>query len=146
MKARMQPVDTVWAKFPRVVRDLATACGKEVSLDDARPRDRARPRLVEAVRDPLTHLVRNAVDHGIERPSDRVAAGKPRDRLLVLRAFHESRPRRRRARGRRRRHRPGEVVAKAVERGLVTPAQAATMSDHDALALSSGRASRPPSR
>ncbi|MBM6401755.1 chemotaxis protein CheA [Phycicoccus sp. MQZ13P-5] len=135
MKARMQPVDTVWAKFPRVVRDLATACGKDVSLTML-GRDTELDRgLVEAVRDPLTHLVRNAVDHGIETPAERVAAGKPAGGALVLRASHES-------------GRvvielsddgagldPAAITAKAVERGIITPAQAASMSAHDAHAL-----------
>lgn len=90
MKTRMQPVANVWAKFPRVVRDLAAACGKQVRLDlDGADTELDRT-IVEAVRDPLTHLVRNAVDHGIEPPAARVARGKPAEGRLRLHAFHES--------------------------------------------------------
>jgi two-component system, chemotaxis family, sensor kinase CheA len=133
VKTRMQPVDHVLGKFPRTVRDLAVSCGKEVRLviDGADTElDRS---LVEAIRDPLTHLVRNAVDHGIEAPADRVAAGKPREGRLSLRAFQES----------------GRVTvevaddgagipveavrAKAVARGLVSADAAAGLSAHDVL-------------
>lgn len=133
VKTRMQPVDHVLGKFPRTVRDLAVACGKEVRLvvDGADTElDRS---LVEAIRDPLTHLVRNAVDHGIERPDDRVAAGKPREGRLTLRAFQEG----------------GRVTievaddgagipveavrAKAVARGLLAAETAAALADHDVL-------------
>jgi len=90
VKTRMQPVEQVFNKFPRTVRDLAVACGKEVQfvLDGGETElDRT---LVEAIRDPLTHLIRNAVDHGIETPEARVARGKPRAGRLMLRAFNES--------------------------------------------------------
>ncbi len=133
VKTRLQPIDHVLGKFPRTVRDVAVACGKEVRLviDGADTElDRS---LVEAIRDPLTHLVRNAVDHGIESPADRVARGKPREGRLSLRAFQES----------------GRVTievaddgggipveavrAKAVARGLVTADAAAALADHDVL-------------
>jgi two-component system chemotaxis sensor kinase CheA len=90
VKTRMQPIDHVFSKFPRTVRDLAVACGKEVQLvvDGADTElDRS---LIEGIRDPLTHLIRNAVDHGIEPPAIREAGGKPRAGRLSLRAFHES--------------------------------------------------------
>jgi len=90
VKTRMQPVDHVFSRFPRTVRDLAVSCGKEVqfSIDGADTElDRT---LIESIRDPLTHLIRNAVDHGIESPEARLAAGKPRAGRLALRAFNES--------------------------------------------------------
>ena len=90
VKTRMQPIEHVFNRFPRTVRDLAVACGREVQLviDGADTElDRS---LIESIRDPLTHLVRNAVDHGIESPADRQAKGKPRAGRLLLRAFHES--------------------------------------------------------
>jgi two-component system, chemotaxis family, sensor kinase CheA len=90
VKTRMQPVDHVFSRFPRTVRDLAVSCGKEVqfSIDGADTElDRT---LIESIRDPLTHLIRNAVDHGIESPETRLAAGKPRAGRLALRAFNES--------------------------------------------------------
>lgn len=89
MKTRMQPIGNVWAKFPRVVRDLAVACGKQVRLDlDGQETELDRT-IIEAIRDPLTHLVRNAVDHGIEPPAARAARGKPAEGRLLLHAFHE---------------------------------------------------------
>ncbi|GIL35108.1 chemotaxis protein CheA [Phycicoccus sp. DTK01] len=135
MKARMQPVDTVWAKFPRVVRDLATACGKDVALTMLGRETELDRGLVEAIRDPLTHLVRNAVDHGIEAPEVRTKAGKPATGTLVLRASHES--------GRvvieleddGAGMDPDVILAKALERGIVSPAQAAAMAPHEAYAL-----------
>ena len=128
VKTRLQPVEHVFSRFPRTVRDLAVSCGKEVQLviDGADTElDRS---LIESIRDPLTHLIRNSVDHGIEPPDARAAAGKPRAGRLSLRAFNES----------------GRVTIevsddgagiafekvreKAVARGLVSAAEAAAMS------------------
>lgn len=89
MKTRMQPIGNIWSKFPRVVRDLATACGKQVRLEMEGKETELDKTLIEAIKDPLTHLVRNAVDHGIEPSEQRVAAGKPVEGSLFLRAFHE---------------------------------------------------------
>ena len=135
MKTRMQPIGNVWSKFPRVVRDLAVTCGKQVRIEmDGRETELDKT-IIEAIKDPLTHLVRNAVDHGIEAPDVRRAAGKPAEGRLLLRAFHES----------------GQVnieisddgagldvdriKRKAVERGIVTPEQAERMSDREATHL-----------
>lgn len=90
MKTRMQPIDHVWAKLPRVVRDLATACGREVELIMVGGETELDRGLLEAVKDPLTHLVRNAVDHGIEAPAVRARAGKPPRGTVTLRAYHAS--------------------------------------------------------
>jgi two-component system chemotaxis sensor kinase CheA len=90
VRTRLQPVDHVFSRFPRTVRDLARGCGKEVvlAIDGADTElDRS---LIESIRDPLTHLIRNAIDHGIEPPDERVARGKPRAGRLALRAFNES--------------------------------------------------------
>ena len=76
MKTRMQPIGNVWAKFPRVVRDLALACGKLVRLDMEGQETELDRTIIEAIRDPLTHIVRNSVDHGIEPPASRTARGK----------------------------------------------------------------------
>lgn len=89
MKTRMQQIDTVWSKLPRVVRDLSVQLGKSVDLVmDGRETELDKT-ILEAVRDPLTHLVRNSIDHGIEAPDVRLAAGKPAQGVLALRAFHE---------------------------------------------------------
>jgi two-component system chemotaxis sensor kinase CheA len=74
MKTRMQPIGTIWNKFPRVVRDLALACGKQVRLEMVGEGTELDKTLIEAIRDPLTHVVRNAIDHGIETPEERIAA------------------------------------------------------------------------
>ncbi|XBH22155.1 chemotaxis protein CheA [Jonesiaceae bacterium BS-20] len=128
MKTRMQPIEHIWSKMPRVVRDLAAACNREVRLDLVGGDTELDRSLLESVKDPLTHLVRNAVDHGIESPADRVAKGKPAAGTLRLRAYHAG----------------GQVVveitddgggidphkigAKALERGLRTAEQLALMS------------------
>src|SRR6476620_7562663 len=77
MKTRMQPIDNVWSKLPRVVRDLSVLLGKDVQLRMEGADTELDKTILEAVRDPLTHLVRNAVDHGVESGADRVATGKP---------------------------------------------------------------------
>jgi two-component system, chemotaxis family, sensor kinase CheA len=90
MKTRMQTIDHLWAKLPRIVRDLASACGKQVGLAMVGRDTELDRTLLEAVKDPLTHLVRNAVDHGIEPPAARLAVGKPSEGTLTLSAYHES--------------------------------------------------------
>jgi two-component system chemotaxis sensor kinase CheA len=135
MKARMQPVGHLFSKFPRMVRDLGRTCGRQVRIEFEGQQTGLDKSLLEAVRDPLTHAVRNAVDHGIEPPEERVLAGKPVEGVVRLRAFHHS----------------GSVVieviddgagisiehvlAKAIERALVTAEQAASMSPGEALQL-----------
>ncbi len=89
MKTRMQPIDTVWSKLPRVIRDLGVSCGKDVRIELEGRETELDKTILEAIKDPLTHVVRNAVDHGIETPERRVAAGKPAQGVLTLRAFHE---------------------------------------------------------
>jgi two-component system, chemotaxis family, sensor kinase CheA len=135
MQARMQPVGNLFGKFPRMVRDLARTCGREVRIEFTGQETGLDKSLLEAIKDPLTHAVRNAVDHGIESPADRVLAGKPAEGCVRLRAFHQS----------------GSVVVevaddgagipmervltKAIERNLVTAEQAAGMSEREALQL-----------
>ena len=89
MKTRMQPISTIWSKFPRVVRDLALACGKKTRIEMEGQDTELDKTIIEAIRDPLTHLVRNAIDHGIEPPTERLARGKPEEGRLALYAFHE---------------------------------------------------------
>ncbi|MCU1492407.1 MAG: cheA 2 [Acidimicrobiaceae bacterium] len=131
MKARMQPVEQLWAKLPRVVRDLSAQFSKHVALEMEGGETELDRSLLEAVKDPLTHLVRNAVDHAIELPEVRVTAGKPEVGTLSLRAAHEG----------------GQVVlevsddgagidperigAKALERGLVSQAALDAMSERE---------------
>jgi len=89
MKTRMQPIGNIWSKFPRTVRDVAMSCGKEVRIEMEGKETEVDKTIIEAIKDPLTHLVRNSVDHGIETPDKRVQAGKTEEGLLLLRAYHE---------------------------------------------------------
>lgn len=90
MKTRMQPIRTIWSKFPRLVRDLSVNLGKQIQLEMEGEETELDKTLIEAIADPLIHLVRNCVDHGIEQPEVRTALGKPATGRLFLRAFHES--------------------------------------------------------
>ena len=135
MKTRMQPIGNVWSKLPRVVRDLAQACGKQVRLEMEGKDTELDKTLIEAIKDPLTHIVRNSVDHGIESPAARTAAGKPAEGRLLLRAFHEG----------------GQVIIEivddgagidpekvrrvAIARGVVSETQAARMNERELTAL-----------
>ncbi|VTR95764.1 chemotaxis protein : Histidine kinase OS=Pirellula staleyi (strain ATCC 27377 / DSM 6068 / ICPB 4128) GN=Psta_3074 PE=4 SV=1: Hpt: H-kinase_dim: HATPase_c: CheW: CheW [Gemmata massiliana] len=135
MKTRMQPIENVWAKFPRVVRDLAVACGKQVRLEMDGQETELDRTIIEAIRDPLTHIVRNAVDHGIEAPNIRTERRKSPEGRLLLHALHES----------------GKVVIeiaddgggidpqrvrdKAISAKIVTPEVAARMTDAELLNL-----------
>ena len=89
MKTRMQPIKKVFGRFPRVVRDLARSLNKEITLELQGEDTDLDKNLVEALADPLVHLVRNSVDHGIELPDVREAAGKPRTGMVVLTASQE---------------------------------------------------------
>ena len=89
MKTRMQPIGNIWSKFPRVVRDLSMAVGKKIRLEMEGKDTELDKTLIEAIKDPLTHIVRNSCDHGIETPEKRLANGKDEEGVLLLRAFHE---------------------------------------------------------
>jgi two-component system, chemotaxis family, sensor kinase CheA len=135
MKTRMQPIGNIWGQFPRTVRDVALGCGKEVEIEMEGKETELDKTIIEAIKDPLTHLVRNSVDHGIELPEERVKVGKGRAGRLILRAFHEG----------------GQVNIeisddgaglnverirkKAVERGLITAEQAAHMVEREVCTL-----------
>jgi two-component system, chemotaxis family, sensor kinase CheA len=134
MKTRMQPIGMVWNKLPRVVRDMAVALGKQIRMEMDGAETELDRTIIEAIKDPLVHLVRNSCDHGIELPEVRVRAGKPPQGRLTLRAYHEG----------------GQVnieiaddgagidVArvkqKAIEKGL-RPEQAEKLTDREALHL-----------
>ncbi len=135
MKTRMQPIGNVWSKFPRTVRDVATACGKKVLIEMEGKETELDKTIIEAIKDPLTHIVRNSVDRGLETPSARVTAGKPAEGRLLLRAYHEG----------------GQVNIeisddgagldyekirnKALQRGVITPDQAARMTERELVSL-----------
>lgn len=135
MKTRMQPIGNVWAKFPRIVRDIAHELGKDVHLETVGATTELDRTIIESIRDPLTHIVRNSIDHGIESPEKRTAAGKAAQGHILMRAYHEG----------------GQVNIeiiddgaginltrvrqKAVERGLITTEEAARLSDREATQL-----------
>ena len=89
MAVRMMPIANVFRRFPRIVRDLASTLGKNVVLETSGEETELDKQVIEEVSDPLTHLIRNAVDHGLETPEQRLAAGKPAEGRIFLRAFHE---------------------------------------------------------
>ena len=135
MKTRMQPIKNVWDKFPRVVRDLAKTQGKEVELVMEGAETELDRTLLEAIKDPLTHMVRNTVDHGIEPPDVRKSRGKPTKGTLHLKAYHGG----------------GQIIVeirddggginvekvkkKAVEKGLISQKKADTLTEKEALDL-----------
>jgi two-component system chemotaxis sensor kinase CheA len=89
MKTRMQPIANLCHALPRLVRDVGLACGKEVRLELEGVDTELDRTIIEAIRDPITHMIRNAIDHGIEAPEARAAAGKKREGRLRVRAWHE---------------------------------------------------------
>ena len=135
MKTRMQPIGSVWSKLPRVVRDLSVQCDKRVRVEMSGEETELDKAIVEAIKDPLTHMVRNSVDHGIERPVDRIAAGKPEEGLLRLRAYHESGSVRIDISDDGRGIDVAKLKAKALEQRLLTEDQAQRMNDREALDL-----------
>jgi len=135
MKTRMQPIGNLWNKFPRIVRDLAMACGKQVRLEMDGKDTELDKTLLEAIKDPLTHIVRNSVDHGVESPEQRRAAGKPEEGVIHLRAFHEGGQVNIEIRDDGAGVDAEAVRRKAVERKLVTAEAAAAMSDRELINL-----------
>jgi len=135
MKTRMQPIGNLWNRLPRVVRDLAVGLGKKVRVEMDGSETELDKTILEAIKDPLTHIVRNAVDHGIEMPGERVQAGKSEEGALRLHAYHEG----------------GQVnieisddgsginlsrlKQKALEKGLITGEAAAHMPERELLNL-----------
>lgn len=133
MKTRMQPVGSAWGKLPRIVRDIARTTGKKIDLDMKGANTELDRQLVQALQDPLTHMVRNSADHGIESPEARRTRGKPAVGRIVLSAYHEA----------------GHVIVEiiddgkgidvtevrriAIDRGLVRREVADVMSDCDVL-------------
>lgn len=89
MKTRMQSISMMWHKYPRIVRDLSRQCGKEVVLEMQGTETELDKSLIEVINDPLTHVIRNAIDHGIESPAEREKNGKLRQGRLLLKAYHE---------------------------------------------------------
>jgi two-component system chemotaxis sensor kinase CheA len=135
MKARMQPVSHIFSKMPRIVRDLSQSLGRRVRLQVEGQETELDKSLLEAIKDPLTHAVRNSLDHGIEPPAERQAAGKEPEGTLKLRASHEGS------------HVVIEVSddgaginvekvrRKAIERGVISTERAAQLGERELLQL-----------
>ncbi len=135
MLTRMQPVGQLFQKFPRLVRDLARSLGKEVELVLEGAEVELDKTILEGLSDPLTHLVRNAVDHGIEAPDLRRAAGKPAQGRVLLRAHHEGGHVHLEVADDGRGIDPDQIAAAAVAKGLLSPDQAQALSASDKTAL-----------
>lgn len=135
MQTRMQPIGNVFGKFPRVIRDLSAKLGKQCSLVVDGKEVEVDKTIIEAIGDPLTHLVRNSIDHGIEKPDVRMAAGKKAEGTINLRAYHQA--------GKVRIDiiddgggiNPAKLKQKAIEKGVITADRADQMSDRDAVRL-----------
>ena len=89
MKTRMQPIGNAWSKLPRIIRDLAHELDKKIDLQMIGADTELDRQVLEMIKDPLTHMVRNSADHGLETPAERTAAGKSESGTVTLRAFHE---------------------------------------------------------
>jgi two-component system chemotaxis sensor kinase CheA len=129
MKTRMQPIGNAWNQLPRIVRDLARDLDKDINLEMHGAETELDRQVLELIKDPLTHMVRNSADHGLEKPEERRAAGKPETGRIILEAFHEG----------------GHIIVKigddgrglalrrikdkALEKGLATEAELAQMSE-----------------
>ena len=135
MTTRMQPISGAWAKLPRLVRDLAQDLGKSIDLVMMGQETELDRQVLELIRDPLTHMIRNAADHGLEIPAEREAAGKPATGRITLQARHEGGAILIEVTDDGRGLSVDKIRAKAVASGLVTPAQVEQMSDADARQL-----------
>lgn len=131
MQPRMQPIGTVWARLPRLVRHLSGELGKQIELD-VRGQDTELDReVLELLRDPLTHMVRNSADHGIETPLERAAAGKPERGRIALSAYQEGGHTLISLSDDGRGLAVDRIRARARESGLATEAELAAMSDSE---------------
>ena len=135
MKMRMQPIAKVFNKFPRMVRDLARQNNKEVELVIRGEETELDKTVIEELGDPLVHLIRNALDHGMESPEERVAAGKPRCGTVSLSAYQEGRNIIVSIAEDGRGMNPVHLKNSAVEKGLLTEDEAGRLSNKDALNL-----------
>jgi two-component system chemotaxis sensor kinase CheA len=135
MKTRMQPIRNLTSKLPRVVRDLAIACGKQAAIVIDGEETELDKTLSEAIKDPITHIVRNSVDHGIETAEVRVARGKSPQGTILLRAYHEGGMVNIEVSDDGNGIDPVRIRKKALERGWLNEEQAALWSDRELLGL-----------
>jgi two-component system chemotaxis sensor kinase CheA len=131
MKIRMVPVEHLFRRFPRVVRDVAKSCGKEVNLVVTGQDTDLDKSILDMLAEPLAHLVRNAVDHGIESPTERINDGKPAQGTVTLDAYHQGNQIVIEVSDDGRGLDRERLIAKAVDRGLIKPGDAAVLGEAD---------------
>ncbi|WP_457560937.1 hybrid sensor histidine kinase/response regulator [Caminibacter sp.] len=135
MKTRMLPIGKVFNKFPRLVRDLARELGKKVKLIIEGEDTELDKSIIEEIGDPLVHMIRNAVDHGIEPPEERIKKGKPEEGTIWLRAYNEGNMIVIEIKDDGKGMDPEALKKKAIEKGIITPQEAENMSDKEAFML-----------
>src|SRR5881398_482225 len=135
LKIRMVPVEQLFRRFPRLVRDVAKQCGKDVALELSGQNTDLDKGILDALAEPLMHLVRNSVDHGIEPAEERVSAGKPARGTVYLNAYHQGTQVVIEVRDDGRGMDPAQLRARAVEKGIVKAEEAQRLSEQDALDL-----------
>ncbi len=135
MQTRMQQIGSVFSKFPRIVRDLSSKLNKQCALNIDGKEVEVDKTIIEAIGDPLTHLIRNSVDHGVELPAERKKSGKPEEGTMNLRAFYQAGKVRIEIEDDGAGIPPEKLKEKAVSKGILTQEQADEMSDREAIRL-----------
>lgn len=135
LKIRMVPVEQLFRRFPRLVRDVAKQCGKDVALELSGQNTDLDKGILDALAEPLMHIVRNAVDHGIEHAEERISAGKPARGTVYLNAYHQGTQVVIEVRDNGRGIDLTQIRAYAVEKGILKPEEVQRLSDADALNL-----------
>lgn len=135
MKVRLQPIHSLWNRLPRLIRDVARECKKKVRLTMSGEDTELDRALLDAMRDPLTHILRNSVDHGIETPEQRLAAGKSEQGTVALSAYQQGGFVFIRVEDNGKGLHPDKLRARAVEKGLLSAEEAQALDDRQAIAL-----------
>jgi two-component system chemotaxis sensor kinase CheA len=135
MEMRMLPVSRAFERFPRLVRDISRKLGKRVALVMAGEDTQADKDVIDLLGDPLIHMVRNSLDHGVETPAERVAAGKPQEATITMRAFQDKSDIVVEVEDNGRGIDPERIRRKAVEKGVISAETAAALDDEDAVQL-----------
>src|SRR5437773_3272449 len=135
LKIRMVPVEQLFRRFPRIVRDVAKQCGKDVALEVSGQNTDLDKGILDALAEPLMHLVRNSVDHGIEPADERLAAGKPARGTVYLNAFHQGTQVVIEVRDDGRGIDPVELRTRAIEKGILKPEEAKRLTDQETFNL-----------
>jgi two-component system chemotaxis sensor kinase CheA len=135
MKTRMQPIGNAWGKLPRIVRELSNELGKKIVLETNGEETELDRQVLELIKDPLTHMIRNSCDHGIEKPEDRKACGKRERGTIKLGAYHEGGLIIIKISDDGKGLDPKKIGEKAVEKGLVSPEKLHSMNDKQILSF-----------